>query len=648
MAAEPALPPKWLPDWTRPPLADRPLLIIHGFDPSRATPEGVDQMVHGAKLSWVTVRGLQSYLDLGMGGVVCNVAFEQYMRSEDHWQALVRTVEAAAKLGMAVWLYDEDGYPSGAAGGLVLKDNPAFEATELAFDPSQPDPFIVRPAYEFTHASNNYYAARRYVNLLDDRATRSFIAHTHDAYWQRLRPHFGRTIQATFTDEPSLIAVNLGQIPEAARKRVRVADPLDPAVKALPCVPWGHDLPRQYKKRYGEDLAAQRRSLFVGDSADDRRVRSQFWALVADLVAERYFAPIQTWCSRHRIASSGHLLWEEAVMHHPALDGNHLKALSRMDIPGLDMLSSDPEAVIHGGWLAAALPASAAMLTGGRRVMTEVSDFSQTQGGQGPADLAAMHATAAWQAAWGVTDFTLYYRVADRPAEATRAYGDFVGRLNALLKPARLAPRVLLYYPVCDLWAEYRPVAEPLRLESQSPRARSIVGSFNRLGQTLLQSQVPFALVDHEFLAKARVRSDGKLAIKDLRFDAVVLPQDVELPPDAAKVIERFGQRGGKVIADTGKLAGPALCEMLRPASRLTPACDRVVLGRFLRDGREMLLLVNVGRQPYAGTLTATAATRWMTLDPAAGTATLAEAAADGLLRLSLAPRQALLLVQCP
>ena len=644
MAEEPALPPKWLASWSQPPPMDRPLLIIHGFDPSRATPEGVDQMVRGAKPSEVRGRGLQSYLDVGMGGVVCNVAFEQYMRSEDHWQALVNTVECAAKLGLAVWLYDEDGYPSGAAGGLVLKENPAFEATELAFDPSAPDPFIVRPAYEFTHASNNYYAARRYVNLLDDRATRAFIAKTHDAYWRRLKSHFGRTIQATFTDEPSLIAVNLGQIPDNARKKVPVVDPPDPAVKALPCVPWGYDLPRQYKKLYGEDLVAQRSSLFVGDSPGDRKVRQQFWALVADLVAERYFAPIQAWCRRHRIASSGHLLWEEAVMHHPALDGNHLKMLSRMDIPGLDMLSSDPEAALHGGWLAAALPASAAMLTGGRRVMTEVSDFSQTQGGQGPAGLPEMQATAAWQAAWGVTDFTLYYRIADRPPGAMRAYGDFVGRLNAILKPARLAPTVLLYYPVNDLWAEYRPVAAPLRLESQSPRAQRIVGSFNRLGQTLLRSQVPFALIDHEFLAKARVRSGGMLAIKDQRLEAILLPQDVELPPDAARVIERFRQRGGKVIADTGKLAGPALCDMLRPAFRLTPACDRVVLGRFLRDGREILLLVNVGRQTYAGRLTVAGGAKWQALDPATGSVVPAET--EGGCRLSLAPRQTLLLVQ--
>ena len=76
-------------------------------------------------------------------------------------------------------------------------------------------------------------------------------------------------------------------------------------------------------------------------------MRRQFWGLVADLVADRYFGAIQDVVRGHGVASSGHSLWEEEVMHHPALEGNGLKALGHMDIPGLDLLTSDPEAVIH-------------------------------------------------------------------------------------------------------------------------------------------------------------------------------------------------------------------------------------------------------------------------------------------------------------
>ena len=178
--AEEMLPADWAARWNRPPAEDRPLQIVHRIDPKRAMPEGIDQMVREADPKRISSQGMRFYQDRGLGGIVCNVAFQDYMRFEPHWKTLVAGVDACSKLGLVVWLYDEDGYPSGAAGGLVLEENPEFEATELAYDPTRDDPFIIRPAYEHTHASNNYYAARRYVNLLDDRAIRSFIAKTHE------------------------------------------------------------------------------------------------------------------------------------------------------------------------------------------------------------------------------------------------------------------------------------------------------------------------------------------------------------------------------------------------------------------------------------------------------------------------------------
>jgi hypothetical protein len=322
-----------------------------------------------------------------------------------------------------------------------------------------------------------------------------------------------------------------------------------------------------------------------------------------------------------------------------------------MDIPGLDLLTSDPEAVIHSGWMTAGLPSSAAILNGGRRVMTEVSDFAQTMGGQGPAGLAEMQATAAWQAAWGVTEFTLYYSVDKRSADDYRAYGTYIGRLNAVLKPARMAPDVLLYYPVRDLWAEYLPVAQPLQLASQSPRAQRIVASFGRLGQVLQRSQIPFAMIDHESLAAAKPGPDGSLAIGQHRFTTLVLPAGVELPQPAAAVVERFRAQGGRVAAEgnsPGSLSQAALVAAIRPVWRIAPACNSIAMGSFVRDGRRILLVANVGRNAYQGRLSVAPRGDWQILDPADGTIRPAEHADADHLKLALRPRQALLVVQGP
>ena len=615
------LPAEWLAAWSAPPAELRPLQIVHGLPPQQATPEAMTELK-----------------ELGLGGIVCNVNFNQYLRSQEHWQTLINAVQACEKTGLVVWIYDEDGYPSGAAGGLVLEKDARFEALALAYDPSLPDPFILRPSYEHTHASNNFHAARRYPNLLDAEAVECFVEVTHEAYWERLKDHFGSTIQAFFTDEPSLMATNIGPLPAEIARNVRIADPLDKSIKPLASVPWVADLPAKYEERYGEDIQGVRKSLFAGDSEADRRVRRQFWALVTDLFAERYYGKLKKWAGDHKVASSGHILWEEEILHGVPLEGNPLKMLMQMQIPGLDMLTSDPEAVIYTGWLTASLPASAAIFNGGRRVMTEVSDFSQNMSKQGPASLEQMCAAAAWQAAMGVTEFTLYYNRAARSPKDYRAYCDFVGRLNALLREARPEPSVLLYYPVYDVWGEFLPVAEKLTLDSQSQRMKTIVNSFMSLGQQMTRRQIPFALADHELLAAMSIAS-GQLSIKGRAFDTLVLPRDVELPLAAARQVERFEASGGKVVrgmenVDLNKLGGV-----------LSGAGDRVVVGRFTRSGREILLIVNVGGEAVETAFSAAGAAQWLKADPATGRMESAKTDEQDKIAVSLTPRSTLLLI---
>ena len=623
------IPHEWMQAWSDPGSKLRPMQIVHGLAPQQASQ-----------------AGLTIFKDLGLGGIVCNVSFDRYLQSEENWRTLAQAVKNCSQLGLRVWIYDEDGYPSGSAGGLVLKENPDHEALCLTYDPTRPEPFALRRAYEHTHASNNYGAARRYPNLIDDKAIISFVDITHKAYRQRLSEYFGNTIEAFFTDEPSLIAVNIGALPESVRKNVRVVDPLDETLAPLACVPWVPDLPQLYQQRYGEDINASRRSLFQGNKEENRKVRRQFWALISDLVAQRYFGRLQEWAAESNVASSGHALWEEMPLHHVPLYGNALKSLLRMDIPGLDMLSSDPQAVIYTGWMTAILPASAALFNGVRKVMTEVSDFSQIMDNGKAVSLEHMQATAAWQAALGVTEFTLYYDYSRRSAEDYRSYCEYVGRLNAVLRDAQPTCRVLLYYPIHDLWSEYLPIPGKLTVESQSDRAQMLVSSFMELGQQMVRRQVTFALADHELLSQADVRG-SQLNIRGNRFEAIVLPAGVVLPETAREKIEQFRSNGGIVIQPAAQGAGidfEKLSGLYADGSLSTPN-DRIVLGRFRRDGREILILVNVSSEPYDGDIACRKSAAWLAADPGTGRIETAATDTNGKIKISLKPRSAIFLI---
>jgi hypothetical protein len=290
----------------------RTLQIIHNFDSF-----GTDEASLRQRLEWLKSTGI--------GGLVCNVSFKDYMRSEEQWRIFLTGLKVAEELGLHLWLYDEEGYPSGAAGGLVLERNPDLEAIGLvrkAGADGKPR-YEVQRMYEGTHCTENVYKKRRYVNLLHPMATRIFIEVTHEAYARRI-PNLGKRIHAIFTDEPSLMTTYIR-----------------PPADALPALPWVEDLPEQFKRRKGYDLMPHLESLYT-DTGSHRGVRCDFYEVVAQLVAERYLGQIQQWCRKHGIASSGHLLAEEKLLWHVMYYGDLFTCLRRMDIPGIDILSSDP------------------------------------------------------------------------------------------------------------------------------------------------------------------------------------------------------------------------------------------------------------------------------------------------------------------
>jgi hypothetical protein len=79
----------------------------------------------------------------GFGGVVCNVSFDDYLVSETKWRSFQRAVVEAKRAGWALWLYDERGYPSGNAGGIVLSDHPEWEASGLLIAEAATDGSLV-------------------------------------------------------------------------------------------------------------------------------------------------------------------------------------------------------------------------------------------------------------------------------------------------------------------------------------------------------------------------------------------------------------------------------------------------------------------------------------------------------------------------
>ena len=119
----------------------------------------------------------------------------------------------------------------------------------------------------------------------------------------------------------------------------------------------------------------------------------------------------------------------------------------------------------------------------------------------------------------------------------------------------------------------------------------------------------------------------------------------MELPEEARSAVDKFRQQGGLVVADRAAFNPEVLVDSLQPRYRLTPAERSIVLGTFRREGRAVLLLVNVGREAYRGRMAVDGHDWLISLDPATGTVKNCVRNNDGLLPVELAGREARVLV---
>ncbi len=64
----------------------------------------------------------------GYGGIVTNVHCVNYLKDPDEWKLMREKVRICKENDMRMWLYDENGYPSGAAGTETISANIDYEA----------------------------------------------------------------------------------------------------------------------------------------------------------------------------------------------------------------------------------------------------------------------------------------------------------------------------------------------------------------------------------------------------------------------------------------------------------------------------------------------------------------------------------------
>lgn len=491
------------------------------------------------------------------------------------WLEGVRTcIEAARKHDLQAWLYDEEKWPSGFAGGLGVASNAAFRGRHLVcqvtdrpaliaeriatFSARDIDDEIVdiRPYTPFGGHDEDrivqfylrslplgmsWYSGTSYLDTLNPEAVRAFLGSTHEVYAEVFGDSFGSVIPGIFTDEPSLF-IPLFEDHEAS----------------LNVLPWTDGFAEHFKGEKGYDLLPHLPSLFF-EHADYRSVRHDYWEVMARRFLTSYTGQVSSWCASHGLELTGHLMGEDTLAHQVPWSGSVMPHYALMQRPGVDKLGRQLNAGA-GTVLTLKQLDSVVAQTGKARALCENlgctgQDFAHS-GRKWLTDWASvlgMNASTPHLAAYSLRgerkrDYppTLFVQQPWWPENHIIA--DYTARLSYALSQGDRVVDILVIHPLASAWSIY------------SPASRRAVEALDRMLDALLQglmcAQRDFHLGDETLMAEGQTAAhmtveggQARLVVGEMTYQLVIVPPGVTLAAATVRLLRDFAARGGPVLA---------------------------------------------------------------------------------------------------
>lgn len=470
-------------------------------------------------------------------------------------------LDEAERLDMNLWIYDENSYPSGFAGGLVPEAMPEARGRGIHFaevnkldapgndvlavfrwtnNSYQRVPNTAQPAGRYLVArqrlapTGGWFAGKFYVDLLHPGVTEKFLALTHESYRREIGQHFGKRVPGVFTDEPHLAPAG--------------------------GLHWSEHLPRAFEKRWGYNLIDHLPAL-VRPVGEWKRVRHDYQRLLLELFIDRWSRPNHDYCQKHGLEWTGHY-WEHGwpdASHGP----DNMAMYAWHQRPAIDILMNQYAETTNAQF-------------GNARSVKELSSVANQLGlkrtlceayGAGGWDLRFedMKRIGDWLYVLGVNtlDEHLSYitlrgaRKADHPQSfsyhtpwwpAYHVMAEYFTRLSWILSSGEQVHRVLLLEPTTSAW-----------LYQNDPSARkSLVqlgDAFQQLVNDLERAQAEYDLGSEDILGRhgavepAAGGVPPRLRIGRRAYQLVVLPPRTEtLNDQTMRLLEGFVKAGGAVL----------------------------------------------------------------------------------------------------
>lgn len=516
------------------------------------------------------------FKEMGFGG------FHMHSRTgmampylEKEFMELVKfCTDKAKKEEMLSYLYDEDRWPSGAAGGYVTK-NPRFRERYIEFSIEEIKSFSKEQAinegkpfllavydivlnekgglfeykliskeddakgrkwyvYVKTAEETPWHNNQTYVDTLNKEAIDEFIKITYESYKNAVGDEFGKTVHSIFTDEPHCVK----KIP------LGFAHSTDSAI-----FPWTFSIPEDFEEKYGYNLLEKLPEIVWNLPCGEVSVaRYHYHDFISEKFAKCFADNCGKWCDENGIALTGHVLDEEKLLYQTSALGEAMRSYRCFGIPGIDMLCNKVE-------LSTAKQCQSAVHQYGKEAMlSELYGVTNWD-----FDFRGHKFQGDWQAALGVTVRVPHLSWASMAGEAKRDYPasihyqspwykeykyieDHFARVNTALTRGKPVVKVGVIHPIESYWINFGPEESTFDIRNQLDK------KFSDIIEWLLFGTVDFDFICEALLPSQLKEKGGKLYVGEMEYDAIIVPDCITIRKTTLKMLKKFSLSGGKVI----------------------------------------------------------------------------------------------------
>lgn len=533
-------------------------------------------------------RQIEVFKEMGLGGAHMHVRTglaTEYL-SDEFMDIVAGCVDKFEQEGMLAWLYDEDRWPSGAAGGLVTKDE-KYRANHLLltrtpYSPAEKNTLknfygfaegfrqsngslIAVYGVEFTQdgclesykrieekdiasfsgvvwyvyleqlSPTTWFNNQGYVDTLNPEAIAKFIEVTYERYKQKLGDKFGKSVPAIFTDEPQF----------TRRRCFRRFDDTEDLT-----IPFTGNFADTFKKEYGYDILDKLPEiLWEKKDGTYSTARYHFNQHVCERFNNAFCDQIGKWCEQNGIMFTGHMNAEETLYSQCTFIGDAMRAYEHFQLPGIDMLCAKME-------LTTAKQAQSASRQYGRPgVLSELYGVSGWD-----YDFNGHKQQGDWQAALGVTVRVQHLAWVSMEGEAKRDYPasifyqspwwkkyrvveDHFARVNYAMTRGKAVCNIGVLHPIESLWLNFGTEMQTVTMRED------LDTNFQNLTEWLIFSLQDFDFINESLLPRQKTDfSNASFKLGEMDYKVILVPGMQTIRSTTLDKLEAFVGAGGELI----------------------------------------------------------------------------------------------------